>query len=152
MRYVALFGFIVLSFGAAALGGSVTDTQGWYQELVKPSWNPPGWVFAPVWTVLYAMIAFAGWRLYDVKGIHPAHGLWLGQLGLNALWSVLFFGQHLILWAFVEILVLLAAIVATIAAFGREDRVAALLLVPYALWVTFASALNGTLLSLNGPS
>ncbi len=124
----------------------------WYASLRKPSWNPPGWIFGPVWTALYAMMAVAAWLVWRRGGFAAQRrplGWFLAQLALNAAWTPLFFGLHWPGVAFAEIVLLWLAIVATLAAFRRVSRTATLLLVPYLLWVTFATVLNFTLWRLN---
>ena len=124
----------------------------WYATLNKPSWNPPAWIFGPVWTLLYLSMAIAAWWVWRQGGWKHqsrALGLYVVQLGLNAIWTPLFFGLHRPGWAFVEILLLLAAVVATTRAFWKTSGFAGALLVPYVLWVSFASVLNGTLWCLN---
>jgi benzodiazapine receptor len=124
----------------------------WYQTLAKPPFNPPDWVFAPVWTILYVMIAIAGWRVWRKAGIAgakrplAAYGL---QLVLNFGWSVLFFGVQRTGWALAEVVVLLVVIVATWWLFRPIDKPAAFLFVPYGLWVAFATVLNLSIVILN---
>jgi tryptophan-rich sensory protein len=151
---VALAGFVALCFAVAAAGGAVTATsvETWYAGLAKPPFNPPDWVFGPVWTALYLMIAVAGWRVWRRRGESGAWlalGAWGLQLSLNLSWSMLFFGARMIGAALVEIAVLLAAILITAALFWRIDRIAGVLLVPYAAWVGFATVLNAALWRLN---
>jgi len=154
---LGLAGFVVLCFAVAAAGAAITASSvgGWYQGLSKPAFNPPDWLFGPVWTLLYAMIATAGWRVWRLrgwatKGVPNAELLaWAVQLGLNLCWSFVFFGARMIGAALVEIVVLLAAIVVTVRLFWRVDRAAAWLLVPYAAWVAFAALLNAALWRLN---
>lgn len=138
---------------AAILGGLATP-QGlasWYGTLAKPAWNPPNAVFGPVWTVLYVLMAVAGTRiaLSGDPGAGKAMAWFYGQLALNALWSWLFFAWQRPDLAFVEIVVLWLAILATILAFARIDRPSAWMLVPYLAWVTFATILNGAIWQLN---
>jgi tryptophan-rich sensory protein len=140
-----------LCFGAAALGGLFMPGE-WYAALKKPSWNPPGWVFGPVWTALYAMMAVAAWLVWRHGGWamqHHSLRVFLVQLALNAAWTPLFFGLHWPGAAFAEIILLWLAIGATIAAFWPVTRAAACLLAPYLAWVSFASVLNFTLWRLN---
>jgi tryptophan-rich sensory protein len=151
---VALAGFVALCFAVAAAGGAVTATsvETWYAGLAKPPFNPPDWVFGPVWTALYLMIAVAGWRVWrrrSESGAWLALGAWGVQLSLNLSWSMLFFGARMIGAALVEIAVLLAAILITAALFWRIDRIAGVLLVPYTAWVSFATVLNAALWRLN---
>jgi benzodiazapine receptor len=150
----ALAGFVVLCFIVAAVGGAVTATSvgTWYAGLAKPSFNPPDWVFGPVWTVLYVMIAVAGWRVWRRRGEGGARlalGAWGLQLALNLVWSLVFFGARMIGAALAEIVVLLAAILVTAMLFWRIDRVAGALFTPYAAWVGFATVLNAALWRLN---
>jgi tryptophan-rich sensory protein len=151
---VALAGFVALCFVVAAAGGAVTATSvgTWYAGLAKPAFNPPDWVFGPVWTALYLMIAVAGWRVWrrrSESGAWLALGAWGLQLSLNLSWSMLFFGAQMIGAALAEIAVLLAAILITAALFWRIDRIAGALLIPYAAWVGFATVLNAALWRLN---
>ena len=150
-RYSALIGWIALTF-SAALTGVFVDTGGWYESITKPAWNPPSWLFGPVWTTLYIMMAVAAWLVWQRGGWkqqRKALTLYLVQWALNALWTPLFFVLQRPGLAFAEILVLLTAILATIAAFWRVKRTAAILLVPYVLWVSFAAVLNFTIWRLN---
>jgi tryptophan-rich sensory protein len=151
---IALAGFVALCFAVAAAGGAATATsvETWYAGLAKPAFNPPDWVFGPVWTALYLMIAFAGWRVWRRRGKSGAWlalGVWGLQLFLNLSWSLVFFGARMIGAALAEIVVLLAAILVAAALFWRIDRVAGALLVPYAGWVGFATVLNAALWRLN---
>ena len=124
----------------------------WYAQLNKPSWNPPGWVFGPVWTLLYVMMSVAAWRVWKQGGFTSQRrplSLFLLQLALNAAWTPLFFGLRQPGIAFAEIVVLWLAILGTIVAFRQTDKIAAALLLPYLAWVSFASVLNFTLWQLN---
>jgi tryptophan-rich sensory protein len=143
--------FVVVPFGAALIG-SLFPPDDWYASLSKPSWNPPNWIFGPVWTALYLMMgvsAWLVWRKVGFKGGAVPLAAWAIQLGLNAAWSWLFFGLHRPDLAFTEIVVLWLAIVATTVLFWRVNTGAGLLLTPYLAWVTFASVLNWTLWQLN---
>jgi tryptophan-rich sensory protein len=144
-------GWVLLCFGAAAFGG-LFSPGAWYAALNKPAWNPPNWVFGPVWTTLYLAMAVAVWLVWRQGGF-TANGValrcFLTQLALNALWTPLFFGLKLPGVAFAELLFLWLAIAATLIQFWRKHRVAGLLLTPYLAWVTFAGALNFTLWRLN---
>lgn len=152
-QYIGLAGWLVLCFAVAALGALASvSAETFYQQLARPSWSPPGWLFGPVWTVLYAMMAVAAWLVWRARGFGGAAwalGLFLVQLALNGLWSWLFFGWRLGGPAFADIVVLWCLIVATLIAFWRVHRLAGLLLVPYLLWVSFAAALNYTVWQLN---
>ena len=148
---LALIGWLALTFCATATGAFVS-TGDWYADLVKPTWNPPGWLFGPVWTVLYIMMAVAAWLVWREGGWKVQRGpltLYLVQWLLNAIWTPLFFALQQPGWAFAEILVLLCTILVTIRMFWRVKIVAGLLLVPYALWTAFAAVLNFTIWRLN---
>jgi len=140
----------------AGLIGSLFTTPaipGWYAGLTKPSFNPPSWVFAPVWTALYAMMGLAAWLVYD-KGfkrpeVKKALTVFAVQLLLNTLWSIVFFGAHQIFASVIVIVLLWAMILWTILLFRRISRAAAWLLVPYILWVSFASILTVSVYVLN---
>ena len=143
---VALSCFFAVCFAVAAFGAQFTPGL-WYAGLEKPSWNPPSWVFGPVWAALYAMIAMAGWLVWRHTGTlrTPAMAVYAVQLALNGAWSWLFFGLHRPGLAFAEILVLTVAIAVNVAVFWRLRPLAGALLVPYLAWVTFAAALNFSL-------
>lgn len=141
--------FLALCFGAAA-GGALFPPGPDYAALQRPAFAPPNWLFGPVWTVLYVMIAVAGWRLWRQVGwTHRATRLWLLQIGLNTLWTPLFFGLQWRGVALVEIVLLWVAILATVVAARAVDRPASWLLVPYLAWVSFASVLNAGFWWLN---
>jgi tryptophan-rich sensory protein len=142
--------FLLLVVGGGLLIGVVTSPGDWYQQLEKPAFNPTGWVFGPVWTGLYILIAIAGWRVWRRDRAGTAMKLWWAQLALNFAWSPTFFLAHQIGLALVVILLLLIAIVWFIAHCRARERLAAGLFVPYAAWVAFASILNASLLALNG--
>lgn len=146
---IALILFLVLVAGGGLGIGFLTAPGDWYAGLAKPSFNPPGWVFAPVWTVLYLLIAVVGWRIWRTAPGWWLMRLWWAQLMLNFLWSPIFFSAHQIGLALFVILLLLAAILALIALAWRQHRLAAWLLVPYAAWVAFASVLNAEIFMLN---
>jgi len=153
-RWLALGLFLLASFTAAAIGGFATaeSVRTWYPTLVKPAWNPPAAIFGPVWTLLYTAMSIAAWRIWlhrDQPGARPALRLFLVSLGLNALWSVLFFGLHRPGWALLEVLLLWASLVALLVRFGRLDKAAGWLWAPYAAWVSFATALNAAIVWLN---
>lgn len=149
---IALGVWVAFSF-AAAIGGAFTEMGEWYRSLEMPSWNPPGWVFGPVWTALYAMLGVAAWRVWRRGGLREqrvALGAFGVQWVLNALWTPLFFGMQRPGLALIDIALLWAiALVATVL-FWRVDRVAGGLLVPYMLWLSFATALNFAIWQLNG--
>lgn len=139
-----LFFAVVLGGGLAI--GSVTRPDGWYAALAKPPFNPPNWVFAPVWTLLYAAIAVAGARTYERVG---GFFLWVVQMALNFAWTPAFFLLHRPTLALVIVVALLAAILIFTRARWTADRVSSLLFLPYAVWVAFATLLNAAIVVLN---
>lgn len=153
---LSLLAAILLPFIAAGIGGIATSSSvsTWYPSLKKPAWNPPAWVFGPAWTLLYLLMGLASWLVWrtdaaDRSQVRQALG-WYGlQLGLNALWSVIFFGLRRVGLALVEIVLLLSALLTTLVMFRRIRPEAAWLLSPYALWVGFATALNAAIWRLN---
>jgi benzodiazapine receptor len=131
---------------------TATSVGTWYQGLAKPPFNPPDWIFAPVWSALYLLMALAAWRVWKIAGMagaRPEMGIFVIQLALNLGWSVVFFGLRLSGWAFAEMMVLFVAIVATLILFWRRERLAGALIVPYTAWVGFALYLNGAIWWLN---
>lgn len=144
-KSIGLLFWLGIAFAAAAVGGLASvESASFYKELARPSWAPPGWLFGPVWTALYAMMGVAAWLVWSERGFRGAPAalvLFLVQLGFNALWTWIFFVWRQGMWAFVEILVLWALIVATMKAFRVVRPLAAWLLAPYLAWTTFAAAL-----------
>ena len=146
----ALAAFVALMLGGGTATGVLTGPDAWYAALAKPPFNPPNWIFAPVWTALYILMAFAGWRAWKKTGLRsPEMAAFAIQLALNLGWSILFFGLHRIGAALIEIIVLDVAILATLILFFRRDRVAGLLLLPYLAWTLFATLLTQTFGQLN---
>ena len=146
--------FVALCLGAAALGAALTtpEIDGWYRTIRKPAWNPPDAVFGPVWTTLYVLMALAAWLIWRPRGVPGAAlplALFALQLTLNVAWSWIFFGLHRIGAALLEMGFLWVAIAVTTAAFRQRSRLAAWLMAPYLLWVSFAFALNFTIWRLN---
>jgi len=146
---------LAVTFSAPVIASLVTDpaASDWYANLNKPSFNPPGWIFGPVWTVLYILMAVSAALVWH-RGLHKpkvrmALVFYIVQLVLNALWTPLFFGLQMPLLAFIDIVLLWAAIILTILAFLRVSRYAALLMAPYLIWTTFAAILNFSLWYLN---
>jgi benzodiazapine receptor len=158
---IALVAFLVIAYAVAALGtvSTISNVDGWYAHAFKAAWNPPNAIFGPVWTVLYALMAVSAWLVWrrrdGIRPVAPALSLYVVQLVLNALWTPVFFGAYpgwgpAALWiAFVIIVLLDIAVIATMAAFLHIDRIAGFLLLPYLLWVLFATTLNWALAALN---
>ncbi len=152
--WFALGGFIAVCFIVAAIGGAVTATSvgTWYPTLNKPFFNPPDWVFAPVWNMLYMMIALAAflvWRTAEGEQLRRAMMLFALQLVLNLAWSFIFFGAKAIMAAFFESIALWLAIAVTTQVFWQIDKRAGWLLLPYLAWTGYAVALNGAIWYLN---
>ena len=156
MRWISLAGWIGLCFTVAGVSSSFTASAipGWYRTLNRPGIAPPNWVFAPVWTLLYALMAIAAWYVWlSASSTFRTWGLvlFLVQLALNFAWSWIFFRQHAIGAALFEVIILWAFIGATTLLFARVTPVAAGLMAPYWAWVTFATALNAGFWLLNRP-
>lgn len=149
-NWLGLAGFGLAALVTAAIGGlGVAGTPQEYGGLARPEWAPPSWLFGPVWTVLYVLIAISGWLVWRRVGWGPALAAYVVQLVLNALWTPLFFGFGRYGLALVDIGLMWLAIGATVILFWRVSRPAAALLLPYWAWVTFATALNAAIWHLN---
>lgn len=156
IRNTAKLVIAIVGSELAGIIGSVFTAPaiaGWYTTIAKPELNPPAWVFGPVWTTLFALMGIAAFLVWkqglERRDVRIALGIFVGQLALNTLWSILFFGLQSPGAALIEIVILWFAILATIVAFARISRPAAWLLVPYILWVSFASYLNFSIWMLN---
>ena len=141
--------FIAVVVTVGALIGVNNVPDAWYSALAKPAFNPPNWLFAPVWFTLYVMIGIAGARTYLRDASSPAMFVWVGQMALNWAWSPTWFTLHLLWPAFAIIVAIFVLILAFVALCWKADRVSALLFVPYAMWVGFASTLNLSIAILN---
>lgn len=148
-RRLALVLFVLLVVAGGSAIGFLTAPGPWYAGLAKPPFNPPNWIFAPVWLLLYVMIGVAGWRVWRLDDSGAALVVWWVQLGLNFLWSPIFFAAQNIGLALAVIAALWLAILVFIALARRLDRPAAWLFVPYLAWVSFATLLNGAIWWLN---
>ncbi len=155
-RDLPMLGVFLAAVALVAFTGSMftpAADPAWYAGLRKPSFNPPNWVFGPVWTVLYILIAVSAWLVWRRAGWTEGRRAllwWFAQLVLNVAWPPIFFGAHLLGLALVIIIGLLVAIVGTILAFRRHHALAAALLAPYLAWVAFATLLNASIWRLNG--
>lgn len=141
-----IIAFLVL---ATASSGAIFKPGDWYEQLRRPSWTPPNWAFPVVWSILFIAIGVSGWMVWQAQGLGLAMGLWLLQLIFNAIWSWLFFGRQRMDLAFVDVCALFVTIIAYIAVASQVSQVAALLFVPYAVWVAIAATLNRTVWRLN---
>ena len=150
---LGLIAWLAACFLAAYIGAAASiNAPSFYDQLTQPEWAPPAWLFGPVWTALFTMMAFAAWRVWRRGGFFRQRlplALFIAQLAFNGLWSWLFFGWQLGGMALADIVVLWLLIVATITTFWRADRLAGLLLVPYVAWISFAGALNFALWQSN---
>jgi len=150
---LGLIGWLAVTFAASAVGaGASVGAKAFYDQLVQPAWAPPGWLFGPVWTVLFALMAIAAWLVWRSGGLRTnrvALALFIVQLALNALWSWLFFAWNLGALALVEVVFLWGLILATLVAFWCVRALAGVLLLPYLMWVGFAAVLNHALWQLN---
>lgn len=144
---------IPLAIGAVSGFFTTAEIPGWYQTINKPTWNPPSWIFGPVWTTLYVMMGIALFLIWKSDVSQTAKKtaiiLFAAQLGLNFFWSFIFFNQHQPGWALVEIIVMWVSILLTIFAFAAVSKTGAWLLIPYISWVSFATILNYTIWQLN---
>lgn len=152
-QFTGLIGWFIVSFAVSAVGAIASiEARSFYAGLEQPDWAPPGWLFGPVWTLLFALMAIAAWLVWRNGGFRTnriALSLFLTQLAFNALWSWLFFAWRLGGPAFADILLLWVLILATLVAFWRAERLAGILLLPYLLWVSFAAFLNYAVWQLN---
>jgi translocator protein len=152
-QLAGLAGWLLLCFAAATIGAIASvEASTFYAQLSRPAWAPPAWLFAPVWTTLYAMMGISAWLVWRTR--HPAAGkralvLFILQLAANALWSWIFFAWHQGAVAFLEVILLWGLIVATVVSFWRISKPAGAMLFPYLAWVTFASALTFSTWQLN---
>ena len=147
-----LVAFIGAAFVAGVIGSAATfeNVRTWYPTQAKPSWNPPNWIFGPVWTTLYVLMGTAAWRVWRTgPAARPLVIGYFVHLVPNALWSILFFGLKQPAWALADILMLWVLLVWLLVGFWRADRLAGVLWLPYVLWVTFATALNSAIVWLN---
>lgn len=146
---ITLVVFLMIVIGVGAFIGTQTAPGTWYAALEKPPFNPPNWIFGPVWFTLYVLIAIAGWRTFQSRPVSRAMMLWIAQMVLNWLWSPAFFLAQNLWLALAIIVPMLAVIIGYILVNWRVDRLSSWLFVPYAAWVSFATVLNISLVLLN---
>jgi tryptophan-rich sensory protein len=149
-RPLLFFILVTVAVGASASTFTEPNIEGWYAGLVHPSFTPPDWVFAPVWTALYVLMAVAAWRVWRIAGTKSPEMLsYALQLAFNFIWSAIFFAAHRIGLAFAENCILAALVLATAILFWRHDRLAGLLFLPYLAWTSFAAFLTHAFWTLN---
>ena len=150
-KYLSLAIIILITFSASFIGGYVTTSfkEPWYSEIILPSFNPPSWVFAPVWTTLYIMMSLAIWRVWIKLSDKKILEIYLYHLFFNATWSVIFFGFHLIELALFNLIIILFFIIKLMRIYFEKERFSFYLMVPYLLWSSYAFILNLTIAILN---
>jgi translocator protein len=150
-KYLSLAIIILITFSASFIGGYVTTSfkEPWYSEIILPSFNPPSWVFAPVWTALYIMMSLAIWRVWIKLSDKKILAIYFYHLFFNATWSVIFFGFHLIELALFNLIIILFYIIKLMQIYFKKERFSFYLMVPYLLWSSYAFVLNFTIAILN---
>ena len=150
-KYLSLSIIILITFSASFIGGYVTTSfkEPWYSEIILPSFNPPSWVFAPVWTALYIMMSLAIWRVWIKLSDKKILAIYFYHLFFNATWSVIFFGFHLIELALFNLIIILFFIIKLMRIYFKNERFSFYLMVPYLLWSSYAFVLNFTIAILN---
>ena len=150
-KYLSLFLILIVTFIASGIGGFVTTSfkEPWYSEIILPSFNPPSWVFAPVWTSLYILMSLAIWRVWIKFYDHKILNIYFYHLLFNATWSVVFFGFHQIELALINLIIILIFVIILIKTYFKKDKLSFFLTVPYLLWVLYALVLNSAITILN---
>ena len=150
-KYLSLFFILVITFIASAIGSFTTSAfkEPWYSEIILPSFNPPSWVFAPVWTMLYIMMSFAIWRIWIIYFDAKILRFYFFHLLFNATWSIVFFGFHQIGLALINLIIILIFIIALMKIYFFKDKVSFYLMAPYFLWSSYALLLNLNIFLLN---
>ena len=150
-KYLSLFLILLITFIPSAIGGFITASfkEPWYSEIILPSFNPPSWVFAPVWTTLYIMMALAIWKIwinsFDLKPLQ----LYFIHLFFNGTWSIIFFGFHEIGLALINLFIILIFIFLLMKSYLKLDKISFYLMIPYLLWSSYALILNSSIFILN---
>ena len=150
-KYLSLFLILLITFIASAIGGFTTASfkEPWYSEIILPSFNPPSWVFAPVWTTLYIMMSIAIWKIWINSFNEKILKLYLVHLFFNSIWSVIFFGFHQIGIALINLVIILIFIVLLIKEYFKKDKISFYLMIPYFIWSSYALILNFSIFLLN---
>ncbi|MFL2883276.1 MAG: TspO/MBR family protein [Pelagibacteraceae bacterium] len=150
-KYLSLFFILLITFIASAVGGLITSSfkEPWYSEIILPSYNPPSWVFGPVWTTLYIFMSIAIWKIWINYYDKKIMVIYFVHLFFNAMWSVLFFGFHFIGVALIDLIIILFFIIALIKIYYKKDIISFYLMIPYLLWSSYALVLNTSIFFLN---
>ena len=150
-KYLSLFFILLITFAASAIGGYTTASfkEPWYSEIILPSFNPPSWIFGPVWTILYIMMSVAIWKIWINKFDLKLLKLYFIHLVFNATWSIAFFGFHQIGVALINLVTILIFIILLMQRYFIRDKISFYLMIPYLLWSSYALVLNSAILILN---
>lgn len=150
-KYLSLILILLVTFVAPMIGSAVTSSfkEPWYSQIILPSFNPPSWVFGPVWTTLYVLMSISLWIIWKNKKDKKVLYIYFVHLFFNAIWSIIFFGFHQIFLALLNLLVILIFIVWLMKIYYRINKLSFLLMIPYLLWSTYALLLNGSIFYLN---
>ena len=150
-KYLSLGLILLVTFAASGIGGFVTSSfkEPWYSEIILPTFNPPSWVFSPVWTALYILMSVAIWIVWSKTSNKKILQLYFVHLFFNAIWSVIFFGFHQIFIALIDLGIILVFIIWLMKIYYQINKISFLLMIPYLLWSTYALVLNTTIFYLN---
>ena len=150
-KYLSLFLILAFTFVASGIGGFITTSfkEPWYSEIVLPSFNPPSWVFAPVWTILYVLMSIAIWKIWIIFFDQKILNIYFIHLFFNATWSVVFFGFHQIELALLNLIIILIFIIVLMRIYLKKNKVSFYLMLPYFFWSSYALVLNVSIVLLN---
>ncbi len=150
-KYLSLGLILLVTFAASGIGGFVTSSfkEPWYSEIILPTFNPPSWVFGPVWTTLYILMSVALWIVWNNSSDKKVLQVYFFHLFFNAIWSVIFFGFHQVLIALIDLIIILAFIIWLMKIYYQINKISFVLMIPYLLWSSYALVLNATIFYLN---
>ena len=150
-KYLSLFFILLITFTASAIGGLVTSSfkEPWYSEIILPSYNPPSWIFGPVWTILYIMMSISIWKVWIDHNDKKILLIYFIHLFFNSIWSVIFFGFHSIGYALINLIIILTFIIILMKIYYNKNLLSFYLMVPYLLWSSYALILNTSIFLLN---
>ena len=150
-KYLSLILILLITFSASAIGGIVTSSfkEPWYSQIIQPIYSPPSWIFGPVWTTLYILMSFAIWINWTSNRDTKTIKIYFVHIFFNGIWSIIFFGFHLILFALLNLLIILFFIIWLMKIYYKSTKLSFLLMIPYLLWSLYALLLNGSILYLN---